>query len=247
MKKITVFFALINYTVFGQPIDGVYEGEFVSQHTVFVISTAGTSVVGQFYTNKYQNHIFLGTATENEIQGILYFPMGLQISLRLKNYSDTLSISVSGATDSTSMERWILMRVSKNPKYNIEKLFTREPPQLDDRLIGRWLNIKNIDRNGREINMFKSWSEYSRSGKFEIDQRSIKEQLNKIIGNFGDRKQVEQIIDYKPRFTWHTQGSKVVLSSDLGFQHVEDYEIFRDTLIMTNRVGSRHIYVRVKQ
>lgn len=150
---------------------------------------------------------------------------------------DSLFLSMTTVTDRRFLR---LKKISKNPKFNINKLMTGKS-SLDIGLIGEWLLLKTYNADGTE--------------KPIKDTKDMRYRINSDGSLVMDSPYISRFISLNhgsfPTFKWETSGAKFIQtggSIGRGQSVVIEstYHVSSDTLILEYR-GSKDIMVRIKK
>lgn len=226
LKISAYFFSTVCYA---QTVDGVYVGEILSSgKNALVISTVGATVIGHVYINQNKKYSFFGSCSDQTLEGTVFLESDKRNILGNFN-GDSLSGKIqllSGNLDSKSIS---LIRISKNPKYNLNKIFEPERPAFSTQLLGQWRLVKKVNSGGKPVNFDNLKYEFKPLGTLLMYSNSAKvTALKKELGIKSS---------FMPTAKWETRDNKLDLI--FGAPNIQtvtneyEFEIKGDTLILT--------------
>lgn len=236
--RITLIFLLgifgLPYQVIGQEkITGVYYGDFITSKNVFVVTINDTLASGSFYMDQFEKFPFQGFFSRNVLKGY-FFQNGQPKVITGELKHDSLVLDLISTHDGTVAKHGILARVSFNPKYNVDKLFKKEKPEYDSRLIGSWLKIKSVDADGKNFLKEKYIQEYRANGFIAFSGPAF----DQVFAN--DKTKLSLLL---PTLSWETKEGKIIVRSHFANgstqygvpeEFIHYYQFSGDTLIVAN-------------
>lgn len=197
---------------------GVYMGNLLSSKNAFAITIKDTIATGTLYTNQYESFVFQGFFSKNVIRGY-FVEYGEPRVILAKLLSDTLKIDFISSKGDSVEKQCIMVRVSSNANYNIEKIFSKEKTEHDERLIGKWVIVKSVNSRGENTLNEIYVSEFLRHGVITYDSPTY----NKLVEELAKNKII------KPTTNWETKGNKIIFHSSL--HGTSQYPIPREFIV----------------
>ncbi len=240
-RMIIPFFWMICHAQSSNGQAGVYVGNLVSHRNALALTIKDTIATGNFFTDQYETFPFQGFFNKNVLRGyFLEYGTPRVILGRLQN--DTLKVDLFSSKSDSIEKRGVLVRVSSNPNYNVERIFAKEKIEHDERLIGKWKIVKSVNSKGENVLEEIYTEEYLRHGVISFNGPT----LNKML----ESPAFQRII--KPTTSWQTKAGKIISQSNLHGtseypvprELIERYYISNDTLI--TQADFKKYFIKVK-
>jgi hypothetical protein len=228
-----------------QPLDGVYVGEFITLNTVIVIRSIGTTSIGQIYKYEFDKLLFTGSCDDDSsLDAWINVDKTTTLNFQANLVGDSLHVRLMNGN--LPINKGTLLRISSNPDHNLKKVFKQMIWERDQRFIGKWTTIKNLDASGMIRRNDNFAAEYRNDGRYLFDEALVRKRLNELHKNSGRRNNSSYMKNnLTPKMTWETKGNTILIHSEAGGPSmIRTFEFRNDTLILTNSNGAKEITVR---
>lgn len=217
----------------GQYFDGVYLNDYKN---AVVISSKDTILTGTIILGQTQRLPFFGSSFGKSFSGVVVTKEGESLRVKGTLSGDSLSLEIIVGRETTYE---ILIKISNNPKFNLDKYYSNPLETHDKNLIGKWVVVRLTDPTGRNIMKRRYQYEYLESGKLINDKNEVKALLNELNQGHAPLNLEVNI----PDFEWIADGHKLIIKSEWG-EMSETYRFQNDTLIITNERGGSEFLLR---